>query len=202
MKAHQFFGKWITDESFATLKPRNVFHRQLEEIDLPPDPNPNSHILFRKKFNLEQFSQNAKLYISADDYYKLYINGNFVAQGPAPAYHHCYNYNVIDVSAYLRQGENLIAVHTYYQGLINRVWQSGDFRHGLILDLVIDEKTLLCSDQSFLTHRHTGFEAMGKVGYDTQFMERFDSRAAETGFEASNFDDSKWENAKIKNVTF
>ena len=197
MTTHHFRGKWITDESFATLKPRNVFHRQLEEIDLSPDPNPNSHILFRKKFYLEQASNNAKLYISADDYYKLYLNGRFVAQGPAPAYHHCYNYNVIDVSEYLVPGENLIAVHTYYQGLINRVWQSGDFRHGLILDLVVDEKNLLCSDTSFFTHRHTGFEATGKVGYDTQFMERFDSRSAEVGFEAPDFDDSNWENAKL-----
>lgn len=200
MKAHQFLGKWITDGSFAALKPRNVFHRQLEEIDLSPDPNPNSHILFRKKFNLEQTSKNAKLYISADDYYKLYINGSFVAQGPAPAYHHCYNYNVIDVSAYLCRGENLIAVHSYYQGLINRVWQSGDFRHGVILDLVIDEEILLCSDQSFLTHRHSGFEAMGTVGYDTQFMERYDSRSAEVGFEAPDFDDSNWENARINEL--
>ena len=37
-------------------------------------------------------------------------------------------------------GENTIAVHTYYQGLINRVWISGDGRHGLLLDLVVDGK--------------------------------------------------------------
>ena len=91
MKAHQFLGKWITDGSFAALKPRNVFHRQLEEIDLPEDPNQNSHILFRKTFSLEKKPQKATVYVSADDYYKLYVNGRFVNQGPAPAYHHCYH---------------------------------------------------------------------------------------------------------------
>ena len=50
MSNHQFLGKWITNEVFFDQKPRNVFHRQLEEIDLPEDPNQNSHILFRKKF--------------------------------------------------------------------------------------------------------------------------------------------------------
>lgn len=77
-------------------------------------------------------SEKAVIYISADDYYKLYINGKFVASGPAPSYYNSYNYNKIDVSDFLINGENTIAVHTYYQGLINRVWVSGDNCHGLI----------------------------------------------------------------------
>ena len=139
---HEFTGKWITDSEFFELEPRNVFHTQLNPIDLPCNEHRNRHILFRKKFSIEKF-EDAKIYISADDYYKLYINGQFVGQGPAPSYHFRYNYNVIDVSSFLVEGENTIAVHTLYQGLINRVWQSGDNRHGLILDLIID-KSKIC----------------------------------------------------------
>ena len=146
---HIFKGKWITDTEFYNLEPRNIFHKQLNKIKFDCSEHRNRHILFRKKFTLQNASENAKIYISADDYYKLYINGKFVASGPAPCYHSNYNYNVIDVSEYLNDGENLIVVHTLYQGLINRVWQSGDNRHGLILDLVIDEKTIISSDESF-----------------------------------------------------
>ena len=138
MNQHNFTGKWITDGIFASREPRNVFHRQLQKISLPPDEHSNSHILFRKKFVLSKAEKVGKAYITADDFYKLYINGKFVAQGPAPAYHNCYNYNEIDITPYLCEGENVIAVHTYYQGLINRVWQSGDYRHGLIMDVEID----------------------------------------------------------------
>ncbi|MBQ8407669.1 MAG: family 78 glycoside hydrolase catalytic domain [Clostridia bacterium] len=200
MKTHHFSGKWITDEAFAALEPVNVFHRQLEKITVPEDKNQNSHILFRRKFDLKRSAEKATVYITADDYYKLYINGNFVAQGPAPAYHNCYNYNEIDVTAYLSEGENCIAVHTYYQGLINRVWQSGDFRHGLLMDVVVDGETIVRSDESFLTHRHTAYSALGIVGYKTQFMERYDSHAHEVDFYAPDFDDSAWENARIKTV--
>ena len=200
MSTHTFLGKWITDARFADLPPRNVFHRQLEEIDLPEDPNQNSHILFRKTFSLEKKPQKATVYVSADDYYKLYVNGRFVNQGPAPAYHHCYHYNVLDLTSFLREGENVIAVHTYYQGLINRVWQSGDFRHGMILDLEVDGEVILCSDQSFLTHPHTAYSAMGKVGYDTQFMERYDSNSPEVYFFAPDFDDSQWFPASERRV--
>ena len=199
MTNHDFTGKWISDERLASRAPRNVFFRQLERETLPRDEEENSHVLFRKKVTLENVTV-AKVYITADDCYKLYINGTFVAQGPAPAYHNCYNYNEIDVAKYLTVGENTIAVHTYYQGLVNRVWQSGDFRHGLLFDLEVDGEVVASSDDSFLTARHTAYTSIGKSGYDTQFMERYDSRAAECGFYFPEFDDSDWKGATLKAV--
>ncbi len=193
---YQFKGKWITNKEFFELPPRNVFHKQLEPLTLPCEEHRNRHILFRKNFLCNQGAENAILYISADDYYKVYINGRFVAQGPAPSYHFHYNYNVIDVSEYLHSGENTIAVHTLYQGLINRVWQSGDNRHGLILDLNVDGETVVVSDETFKTAYHTAYTEMGLCGYATQFLERYDSGAPEVHFELPEFDHSSWENAK------
>lgn len=194
---HTFIGKWITNNEFAALKPRNVFHKQLDKVDLPCDEHRNRHILFRKKFACDNVGDDAKVYISADDYYKLYINGRFVAQGPAPSYHFKYNYNVIDVGKYLVGGENTIAVHTLYQGLINRVWQSGDNRHGLILDLMIDNVAVVSSDETFKTTLHSAYTESGICGYETQFLERYDSNASEVGFASPDFDDTGWEQASI-----
>lgn len=193
---HDFLGQWITDGEFFELAPRNVFFKQLERIKLPCEEHRDRHILFRKRVMLEKVSE-ATMYITADDYYKLYINGRFVAQGPAPSYHFQYNYNVIDVSDFLVEGENVIAVHTLYQGLINRVWQSGDNRHGLLFDLVVDGKTVAKSDESVRTARHTAYTELSEVGYHTQFMERYDSNAPEVGFERPDFDDTGWENARL-----
>ncbi len=192
---HIFSGKFITDSEFYDLKPRNVFHKQLDRVELPCDEHRNRHILFRKKLFIGKLPKKAEIFISADDYYKLYINGSFVAQGPAPSYHFNYNYNVIDVTDLLSAGENTVAVHTLYQGLINRVWVSGDNRHGLIFDLCADGEVIACSDESVLTHPHTAYNEMGIAGYDTQFLEHYDSNAREVGFEAPDFDDSYWKNA-------
>ena len=190
--AHAFAGRWITDGEFATLSPRNVFHKQLQRVDLPCDEHRDRHILFRRRFTLERAPEKALLFITADDYYKVYINGVFVGQGPAPAYHFRYGYNTFDVSSFLRAGENVIAVHTLYQGLINRVWVSGDQRHGLICDLNADGQTVLSSDETFLTHPHTAYCETGTVGYKTQFLESYDSAAPEVGFERPDFDDALW----------
>lgn len=189
---HTFQGKWISNETFANLRARNVFHRQLEKVSLDCSEHLNQHILFRKSFHIDRDFSFAKIYISADDYYKLYINGRFVAQGPSPAYHFQYNYNEIDISEFLVCGDNLIAVHTLYQGLINRVWQSGDLRHGLICDVVVDHSVVLSSDESFKVREHSGYSEMGTCGYQTQFLERYDSRSGEVNFEKVGFDDSEW----------
>jgi len=194
---HTFTGRWITDEEFFALPPRDVFHKQLEPVPLPCDEHRNRHILFRKKFILKEAPANTLLYISADDYYKLYINGSFVTQGPAPSYHFQYNYNTVDVTEFLHTGENVIAVHTLYQGLINRVWQSGDQRHGLILDLCSDGDVILSSDESFRTKKHSAYQEMGVCGYSTQFLERYDSSSPEVGFQEPDFDDSEWDFARL-----
>ena len=194
---HTFLGKWITTDEFYELEPRNVFHRELDKVELPCDDHRNRHILFRKSFYCDHEDRNAVVYISADDYYKLYINGKFVGQGPAPSYHFKYNYNVIDISEYLKKGNNTIAVHTFYQGMINRVWQSGDHRHGLIMDLAVDGEVLVSSDESFKVAYHTGYRELGTCGYDTQFLEEYDSTALEVDFELPTYDDEKWDHAKI-----
>ncbi len=192
---YTFTGKWITDREFCDLAPRNVFHKQLAPIKLPCDQHRNRHILFRKKFPYT--GGQAIAYITADDYYKLYVNGQFAGQGPAPSYHFQYNYNQIDITPYLHEGENTIAVHTLYQGLINRVWQSGDQRHGMILDIVADGRVICASDETFLTKPHGGYREIGIAGYQTQYLEEYDSRCPDAWFLCPDYDDAAWEHATL-----
>lgn len=198
MISHIFRGKWITNREFESLVPKNMFHRQLEGTNRSGEEHRDSHVLFRKTFTLSSPCQSAFAYVTADDYYKLYINGRFVAQGPTPGYPFAYNYNTINVTDFLHEGENCIAVHTLYQGLTNRVWMSGDNRHGLLLDLVVDGSCVVYSDESFLTAVHTAYTPIGIIGYDTQFAEEYDSADIAVGFEFPNYDDSGWESARLR----
>ncbi len=192
-----FSGKWITTREFSVLLPQQMFHRQLDTSALPvaqPELS-NRHILFRSHFALKDDAKAVVIRISADDCYKLYINGQFVGQGPTAGYAFHYFYNEIDITPYVHAGKNTIAVHTYYQGLINRVWVSGDRRHGLIYDIFADADLIACSDETVRCHEHTGFSSDGIVGYDTQFLECYDASAPEVGFEMPQFDDSAWPHA-------
>ena len=195
-------GKFICHPVFSGLRPLNVFHKENDKSKVYQHPEElrNQHILFRKKATFDVIGK-AMLSITADDYYKLYINGRFVAQGPAPGYPWHYYYNEIDVTGYLHDGENTFAVHTYYQGLINRVWVSGDLRCGMCMSLMMNGRTVFESDESFRCTVHRGYTECGKFGYDTAYAECYDSRAPETYFYLPDFDDSGWSDAAVRRYT-
>ncbi len=199
---HQFQGFWITNKDFAELEPLQVFHRQLDttSVKLPEDML-NQHILFRKNFRLDQVPGKAILFVTADDFYKLYVNGQYVAEGPTSCYCFAYNYNTLDITPYLHEGENTIAFHTYYLGYVNRVFVSADHQQGLLCDLEVDGKTILSSDETFKTAIHTAYTSIGVVGYHTGFMERYDANAPEVDFIEPDFNDSSWEYASKRKHT-
>lgn len=180
---------WICTKEFVNLKPVNFFHKEHEIFDYEPDEKlANKHVLFRKKFNIDKRGKYT-IDITADDYYKLYINGQFVGQGPAPCYHFSYYYNTYDISEFLNDGENVIYVHVYYQGLINRVWQSGDNRMGLMCKIYCDGNEFLKTDDTWAYAYDKRFETEKEpIGYDTQFLEDIDMRK-------TTYD---WENAIVK----
>ncbi len=190
-------AQWIMDPEFYGRPHLNVFHKEMENPQLPKhrDDLKNRHMLVRKVFNLDRLDGQAPalLDITADDYYKLYINGHFVAQGPAPGYYFHYYYNRHDISAWLRPGRNVIAVHVYYQGLINRVWNSGDYRQGLIAELRIGGCLILKSDRSWKYSISKAYGSGGLIGYETQYLENIDARLLEPRWRDPDFDDREWQ---------
>jgi len=176
---HLFAGSWITTPAFAALQPRDMYHKEHEEANYAvSDDDPlNVHILFKREFSLKKEKGAYILRISSDDYGKYYINGNFVGQGPAPDYLENYQYNEFNVTEYLQDGENVIIAHVYYQGLVNRVWISGDLRMGVIADLMSpDGKVILSTDQAWEYAPIDNFGQGHYMGYKTQFAENYDSR--------------------------
>lgn len=188
--------KFISHPDFAGLEPFWIYHKDIDKKEFPHPQNLlNKHIIYRKKAVLDSF-QKATLKISADDYYKLYINGKYVTEGPAQSYHMHYPYNEIDVTEYLTAGENTFAVLTYYHGLISNSFVSGDLRQMLWLDLALDEKSVLVSDESWRCGYHTGYTECGRFGYNIAFAERYDANDPNVFFYKPDFDDSAFGYAK------
>ncbi len=190
-----FKSSWITTNEFKDLKPLDMYHKELEKKDIPKSSFENYHAYFRKKLFVES-CENMYMNISADDYYKLYINGEFVCQGPACAYPEFYNYNRVDISPYLRKGENIIAVHTFYHGRINRAFFSGDNRMGLVADIYSGDAFICGTDESWMCKRAEEFSGES-IGYDTQFLENIDLSLKDRSFKLLDADESGYENAAV-----
>ncbi len=185
-KDYPFQPHWYTIPEFSEQMPQQPYHKEYEPSPLHGSRILNLHILARSEYFIlseEHKGQKYLLRITADDYYKVYINGKYIGQGPAPAYPEKYYYNTYDITKELSAGDvpNLIAVHLYYQGLVNRVWNSGEGRMALAAEILeIPYKEILYKEilQTSLLWSYKKSEAYtgDRIGYDTQFLENFDSR--------------------------
>lgn len=211
---------WYTIPAFTNLMPVNLFHREQDEAAekaakaaglLAPK---NLHVLARASFFAKE-GERIWLRISADDAYQLYLNGNYVAQGPAPAYPSHYYYNEIDLSENVQPGKNVLAVHLYYQGLINRVWNSGDNRFGLCaalyknkdnenaffkMEKTMDDESIAEGIEKNLCWKYQisdAYQSGGIIGYETQYLENFDSRRFDQNWNSLLCDDSSWDNMPL-----
>ncbi|MFI3229903.1 MAG: family 78 glycoside hydrolase catalytic domain, partial [Bacillota bacterium] len=200
MTTFNFENSWICSPKFLHTEPINLAFKECESTRAKPHSAKfyNQHTYFRKSVNIAS-TQGAVLKITADDYYKLYINGVFVTQGPANSYAHCYNYNTLDISKYLRVGQNTFAVHVHYQGYINRAYNSGDLRQGMVADLLVAETNLF--DSEWKCYDTTMYKGRDKVAYHTQFNEKIDNRKSLDWF-SPDFDDSAWKAAPKKVVDY
>ncbi|WP_240941630.1 family 78 glycoside hydrolase catalytic domain [Paenibacillus sp. HB172176] len=194
---------WITDPAFAELEGISMLHKEYnppKEGERPAHPEhlKNRHVYFRKTFRLEEKPEQATLKITADDYYKLYVNGVFVGQGPAQGYPFHYNYNVWDVEAYLHAEINTIAVHVYYNGCINRAYNSGDLRMGMIAELETGHGVRVGTDRTWKYSVAPHFVSPGTIGYETQFAEDIDQRLYIAGWGQPGYDDASWARAVEK----
>ncbi len=197
-----FSGKFVTPAEFLYLEPINIFHRESEKIGYShPAGLQNLHIDFRGSFEIASLvPEKVIVRVTADDYYKLYVNGKFVCQGPAQGYPKGYNWNETDVSEYLVAGENQITAEVYYNGLINRSFDSGDLRCGFLLDLISKEggkeEFLFGTDESWQCRFDRKYVGKRTTGYQTQFLEDLDLRAAPTEWERVRVKEPDYEFAK------
>ncbi len=71
--------------------------------------------LFRREFELDEATR-AELLITADSWYRLRINDQWVNDGPARAYPAHYRYDRLEVAPYLRSGRNVLEIEVRYFG--------------------------------------------------------------------------------------
>lgn len=78
--------------------------------DEPKDADKNPFlVLFRKEIVCEADLRQAKLAVSADSRYKLYINEKLVEVGPSKGDHQIWFQDELDITAYMKKGINVIA---------------------------------------------------------------------------------------------
>ena len=90
-------GGWMTVRSWAGVRQVDVFRREQDDSPMPDTGAPqNFHVLVRGRVELPPGDYTLR--ISADDYYHAWLDGAWLGQGPAPAYHDRYYYQEYPVA--------------------------------------------------------------------------------------------------------
>ena len=156
--------------------------------------------LFRKTINLESVPSSFEVRISADNRYKLYVNGDFVSVGPALGDLQNWNYETVDLSPYLKSGQNILAAEVWNEGSFKPVNQ---FSHqtAFILQSVNENDSIANSDESWKCIQDKSFVPIRQSvpGYYAAGAGQFAdmNKGVSPGWKELTYDDSEWTNAEM-----
>ncbi len=186
---HAWTSQWITHPTESTLDSRKF--------------------LFRRTFDLATKPEKFIIYISADNRYRLYINGKYLVSGPSSGDINHYRYETLDIAKNLQVGKNVIAVE---------VVNFGEYRKASTM--TFQTAFILQGDKNNAVNLNTGKASKWKVLNDTGFKsipfvsdslrgyyvagpgEKLISKKHAWGWKEKNFDDSKWLAPKLGTVEF
>jgi len=162
---------------------------------------PNTFALFRRELRLETLPVRATGWILADSRYRFTVNGERVQWGPAPADPRFPEADPLDISALLREGDNVLGVEVLYYGSGDGTWALG--APGLILRLDLEwengEVRQIVSEagwKCFLDRAHR--PGQHKRWFLRALQEEFDARLHPFGWDTAGFaPDSRWMSAAL-----
>jgi len=160
-------------------------------IWLPKEDNLNQYGDFRVTFSLST-KENTRLYISADSQYAVYLNGVLIPASQYPDYPNYKVVDVLDVSRWVRSGENVLAIVGYHQGEDSSVYRLGN--PGLLFALWRGDTLVTYSDETVFCRPSCSYESGEMERFSGQLSFSFRYRATgEDGWKESGYTlDAQW----------
>ncbi|WP_305787351.1 family 78 glycoside hydrolase catalytic domain [Symbioplanes lichenis] len=160
----------------------------------------DDYTLARKDFRVAGGVVRARLYVSASQQYRAYLNGKLVDRGPAFAYPGEGYYQVTDVTKSVGPGAQALGVFYHWYGP-GQGRPAGE--PGLVARLVIDhangDREVVTSDGTWRTTQAPWLAAAYRNGDGRDYVENVDGRLAGAleGWSVAGFDDSGWAAAQV-----
>ena len=155
----------------------------------------NCYTLFRKSFTLDAIPGKARVFVTADQSYRLYLNGRYVCGGPARGFQSHWPFDEIDIRPWLKKGKNIIAVRAHHPGCGTFSYISEDTA-GLLLALQAG-KTLVVTDETWKARRQTEVRKdVVPLAAQMSYQEQIDLREEPVGWTGASYDDSAWKHPK------
>ncbi len=156
---------------------------------------------FRKSIDLAAKPTSFIVKVSADNRYKLYVNGSLVSVGPARGDTYYWNYEKIDLSPYLKAGKNTVSAIVWNEAEYRPEAQIS-LRTGFILQGNSPSEEILNTNNTWKCIRDKAYQPITTgIGYSAYYVagpgELLDMNKTIKGWNTTDLDDSTWPTAAI-----
>lgn len=160
-------------------------------IAAPNDPGTAYGVYyFRKTIYLPAKPASFIIHVSADNRYKLYVNGTLVSLGPARGDTYYWNYETVDLAPYLAAGKNIVAAMVYNEAE-NRPEAQISVRTAFIIQGNTASEEILNTANTWKCIRDKGRQPIAGF-FAASTGEFVDMNQTVKGWTAAGFDDSSW----------
>lgn len=182
------------------INPKILQHRwNAQWITCPDVPQKDYGVFnFRKKLTLETVPDNFIIHVSADNRYRLFVNGQSVCFGPARGDIANWYFETIDIAPYLKAGDNMIAASVWNMGVHAPVAQISN-QTGFVIQGDTEKEHIINTNNSWKVIQNKAYtpcstdngarlRAYMVVGPGDQI----EGSAYPWGWETLEYDDSAW----------
>jgi len=154
---------------------------------------------FRKTFELGAKPDKFIIHVSADNRYKLFVNGVQVALGPARNDIYNWAFETVDIAPQLQSGKNTIAAVVWNFSQYAPVAQMSFRRTGFIVQGAGSNEQIVNTDQTWKGIRNESYSPL-HADLKTYFVvgpgDKIEAAKFPWGWEQPQFDDSSWLSAR------
>lgn len=149
---------------------------------------------FRKSMVLPVKPSSFKVNVSADNRFKLYVNGILVALGPARGDNYFWNYETLDLAPYLVEGNNSIAALVWNEAQYRPEAQMS-IRTAFILQGDSPLEDIINTNETWKCVRDNGYSALPGI-FAAGIGEMVDMNQSILGWNQPDFNDNNWPAAR------
>ena len=150
---------------------------------------------FRKTVEIAAKPKSFLVHVSADNRYKLHVNGKLVSMGPARGDTYFWNYETIDIAPYLNQGKNTLAALVFNEAQFRPEAQI-TVRTAFILQGNSEKEEILNTNDTWKCTRDKGYQPIPGYFFAASKGQLVDmSQTVKGDWTAVNFDDRDWATA-------
>jgi hypothetical protein len=164
-------------------------------ISYPKDPgNEYGVYLFRKSLHFNHVPLQYIVHVSADNRYKLFVNGKYICNGPARGDLMKWRFETIDIAPYLSEGNNVIGAIVWNFSYVRPHAQFSD-RTCFIMQGNTDLENDINTNKSWIVTRDAAYEPLFVNLHEVGPGEKFNGELHPWKWLSNDFDSRSWNNA-------